>query len=117
MITDVVYRIMDVEGESDLEREAREKAGSELWSKWQGLQNTIERIRRSEGIEKLKMEQAMIERQLAALNWRRGDVWDDYNEEAPYRRMMESQAQARDSDMLSYYDDPYDDDGFYPEDD
>lgn len=117
MVTDVVYRITDKEDETDLEREVREKVGGELWEKWKGLQNSIERVRRGDAVAKWKAEQAIIETALNAMGWARGDVWDDYNEEAPYRRMMESKAQARDSDMMAYYDDPYDDDGFYPEDD
>lgn len=118
MISDVVYRIAEVEGESDLEREAREKAGSELWKKWKQLQNSIEYSEVGESIEKWKMQQTMIERQLEALNWERGDVWDSYNEEAPYRRMMESKAQGREAAMMAYYDDQYEGtDGFVPEDD
>lgn len=109
MISDVVYYIMDRDEESDLEREMREKVGGELWEKWKTLQNSIEHVRRGEAITKWKAEQAVIENLLDAVGWARGDVFDRFNEEAPYHRMMESKAQARDSEMMEFYDDPYGD--------
>ena len=45
--------------------------------------------------EKRDMEKELIVQQLEGIGWKRGDVFDDYNEEAPYWRMMEQRALDR----------------------
>lgn len=49
-----------------------------------------------ERTERCLNAQAIIERQLEAIGYRKGDVFEEYNEEAPYWRMMEQRAVDRD---------------------